>query len=122
MNAIKRAAPIVQLLLILPAALFMVSLVVRLFGPMQSEPAHTAQQVVQWYSGRMWTLWVLLTALPLAVLGIGCMILLGHAAEGVGLRRGLASMRTDRTTLSIATLTVVSAVILFIVAAHVMMN
>jgi hypothetical protein len=53
-----------QLVLILPAALFMASLVVRNLGPLQYEPAHTAQQIVMWYAGRLWTLWVLLFTLP----------------------------------------------------------
>src|SRR5258708_12002912 len=61
-----------ELALIFPAALFMTALVVRSLSPLPYEPAHTAQQLVMWYAGRMWTLWVLLLALPFTVLVTGC--------------------------------------------------
>ena len=61
-----------ELVLILPAALFMTALVVRELETLPYVPAHTAQRIVLWYSGHAWTLWVLLLALPLAVLVIGC--------------------------------------------------
>jgi hypothetical protein len=64
-----------QLVLILPAAVFMASLVARNLGSPQSEPAHTAQQIVMWYAGRLWTLWVLLFTLPLIVLVSGSVAL-----------------------------------------------
>jgi Carboxypeptidase regulatory-like domain len=63
-----------QLVLISPAALFMGSLIVRNVSLLQDESAHTAQQIVMWYSGRMWTLWALLIALPLSVLVTGCIL------------------------------------------------
>ena len=64
------------LLLILPSILFMGALVVRELQPLQNEPAHTAQQqLVMWYAALMWTLWVLLIALPFAVLATGCVTL-----------------------------------------------
>src|ERR1700730_14324353 len=66
-----RIIAFLQLVLILPAALFMASLVVRNLGPLAYEPAHTAQQIVMWYAGRLWTLWVLLFTLPSIVLVIG---------------------------------------------------
>ena len=71
MSAIKRSVIVAQLLLIFPSALFMGALVVRELQPLQNEPAHTAQQLVMWYAARMWTLWVLLIALPFAVLVTG---------------------------------------------------
>jgi hypothetical protein len=52
--------------LIAPAVLFMTALAIRNL-PL-SEVANTGQRIVMWYSGRMWTLWVLLLALPFAVL------------------------------------------------------
>src|SRR5580704_12217210 len=61
-----------ELVLILPAALFMTALVLRNLQPLQFEPAHSAQLLVMWYAGRMWTLWVLLFALPIIVLVSGC--------------------------------------------------
>ena len=120
MKTIGRTIPIAQLLLIFPAVLFMISLVVRSAGPTQFEPAQMAQQIVLWYSGRVWTLWVLLMALPLAVLGIGCLVLLGQWTAGP--RRLVAAIRSNGTTMLIAILTLVSGVILLIVAAHVVMN
>ncbi|HTP02619.1 MAG TPA: hypothetical protein VMJ64_14685 [Anaerolineales bacterium] len=109
MNTIKRAAPVIQFLLILPASLFMLALIVRTLGPLQVEAAHTAQEIVTWYAGRMWTLWVLLGALPLAALGIGCATL-------------LQQRRAGPPALLVAMLTLASAVILFIVGLHVLMN
>src|ERR1039458_2263742 len=73
MNTTKRA--IAQVLLIFPAIFFMGALVVRQLLPLQHEPAHTAHRIVMWYAGRVWTLWVLLIALPLAVLVTGCVTL-----------------------------------------------
>ncbi len=66
MNA-KRALAAAQVLLMFPAILFMGALLVRV-SPLQHEPAHTADRIVMWYAGRMWTLWALLITLPLAVL------------------------------------------------------
>jgi hypothetical protein len=111
-----------QLVLILPAALFMASLVVRNLGPLQYEPAHTAQQIVMWYAGRMWTLWVLLFTLPCIVLVSGC----------VALRAGNSDIEQHSTPSSIAptrphwlvrflyVTTVTSAGVLAIVVFHVL--
>ncbi len=120
MNTIKRTVPIAQLVLILPAALFMISLIVRGLGPVQYEPTHAAQQIVMWYSGRIWTLWVLLTALPLAVFGIGCAMLFSQWATQP--RALPTAMRWNGTALLVAALTLASAVILVIVGVHVLMN
>ncbi len=122
MNKIERMVPLAQLALILPAGLFMVSLILRGLGPMHVEPSRTAQQIILWYSGRIWTLWVLLTLLPLGVLSIGCVVLVSRWANGSAPRRLLASICSNRSTMLIATLTLVSAVILLIVGAHVLMN
>src|SRR2546428_14065519 len=73
MNAIKRAIAATELLLIFPAVLFMTALFVRNLQPQQYEPAHTAERIVSWYSLRPHVgLWILLIALPLAGLVIGC--------------------------------------------------
>jgi len=56
MRATERLVAAAQLLLIFPAVLFMGSLVVRKLSPLQNEPARTAQQIVMWYAGRMWSL------------------------------------------------------------------
>ncbi len=65
-----------ELVLIFPAALFMTAVVTRHLQPLQYEPAHTAQQIVTWYSVRYWTLWVLLIGSPFAALLAGCVTLL----------------------------------------------
>jgi hypothetical protein len=68
-KAIKRTIATTEVLLILPSVLFMTALFVRNLQPLQYEPAHTAQQIVDWYAARPRVgLWLLLTALPLAVL------------------------------------------------------
>jgi hypothetical protein len=43
-----------------PAVLFMTSLLLRSLLSPQHEPARSAQQLIMWYAGRTWTLWVLL--------------------------------------------------------------
>lgn len=94
-----------QAVLLLPAALFMASLIVRTLGPPSNEPAHAAQRIVMWYAGRLWTLRVLLFALPCLVLVSGC-----------------AALRTrvhGRPRL-VAFTTAASAGILAIVAVHVL--
>ncbi|OLB27644.1 MAG: hypothetical protein AUH01_05500 [Acidobacteria bacterium 13_2_20CM_56_17] len=59
-----RAIAAIELVLILPAALFMTALVLRNLPQFE----HGAQQLVMWYARRMWSLWVLLLGLPLTVL------------------------------------------------------
>ncbi len=87
---------------------------------MQAEPAHTAQRIIMWYSARIWTLWVLLTLLPLAVLSIGGIALLGQSGPEPPPLFG--AIRSNRTMMLVAALTLVSALILLIVGAHVLMN
>ena len=126
MKTWKGLAPAAQLLLIFPAVLFMGALVVRNLSPMQNEPAHTAQQIVMWYAGRMWTLWVLLIALPLAVLVTGCITFGRNWSGGAGLLQGtkqaLAVIRADGAMLVVALLTVTAGVILMIVVLHMLAN
>lgn len=87
MNMAKRAIAAVELLLIFPAGLFMTALFVRNLQPQQYEPAHTAQQIVMWYSVRPHTgLWVFLIGLPLAVLVTGGSALLYNWNQDVELR------------------------------------
>lgn len=126
MNTLKRTLAAAQLLLILPAALFMLALVLRGLQPPQFEPAHTAQQVVLWYSGRVWTLWVLLGTLPLIVLLMGAAMLLGRWSAGgalqPALRQALAALRTEPVTRLVATVTLCAGVILVMVCIHALMN
>ena len=67
MKTIHRSVAALELLLVFPAVLFMTALFARNVQPPQYEPAHTAQQIVDWYAARPHIgLWVLLIALPLA--------------------------------------------------------
>ncbi len=62
-----------EVLLIFPAALFMAALFLRNVQPPQYEPAHSAQQIVNWYAGSPRIgLSAFLVALPLTVLVTGC--------------------------------------------------
>ena len=126
MNTTKRAITATQLLLIFPAALFMAALFVRNLQPQQYEPAHTAQQIVMWYAGRQWTLWVLLIALPLAVLVIGCATLLRSWNDEVELphaaRQTLAAIRAHLPTLFVAAATLTAGGVLVIVILHMLAN
>src|SRR5579862_8843062 len=93
----SRTIATTELLLIFPATLFMTALVVRTLQPLQNEPARTAQRIVMWYAEREWTLWILLIALPLAVLVTGCATLIRGNA-----RQTLAAIRAHPATLFIA--------------------
>jgi hypothetical protein len=122
---VKRLVAAAELLLILPAVLFIAALFVRNLQPAQSEPAHTAAQIVQWYSA--WPLvglWVLLIALPAAVLVTGARTLLRDWTDDAVLReaawRTIATIRGHLATVVVAATTVVAGVILAIVALHVL--
>jgi hypothetical protein len=125
MRTLTRIIAVSELLLIFPAALFMTALVVRNLRP-QYELAHTAQRIVMWYSGQMWTLWVLLLALPFAVLVTGCVTLLrgwNHDLELPNIaQRSRAVFRTYPATLLVAATTVAAAAILVIVVLHMLAN
>ncbi len=117
-----RTLALLQLLLIFPAALFMASLVVRDVGPMTSESAHTAEQIVMWYAGKGWTLRVLLFALPCTVLISGCAVLRTRYRDTVllGSRRSLASSLSLWPARMVAVTTVASAGIVVVVGFHVL--
>jgi hypothetical protein len=121
-----RAIAAIQLVLLFPAALFMTALVLRSLQPLQYEPAHSAQQLVMWYAGRIWTLWVLLIALPLAVLVTGCASLLRSRNRDSALphtvRQSLAFIHARLATLFIAATTLAAAGILAIVVLHMLAN
>ncbi len=126
MKARERLAPAAQSLLIFPAVLFMGALVVRNFSPLQEEPAHTAQQIVMWYAGRMWTLWVLLIALPFGVLVTGCTMFAHNWSGDAGLLQGgkqaLVVLRGNGAMLVVGLLTLTAGIILAIVVLHMLAN
>lgn len=123
MGTIKRAIIVGQLLLIFPSVLFMGALVVRELQPIENEAARTAEQIVLWYAARMWTLWVLLIALPLAVLVMGCVTLAHNWRDGMKLlQQGLAVIVADRGMLLVAATTLMAGAILAIVVLHMAAN
>ena len=115
-----------ELALIFPASLFMIALLVRDLQPLQFEPAHTAERIVTWYSQRMWTPWLLLLAMPFAVLISGCAALLGSSNVAVELphsaRHSPALMSAPLTTLFVAAMTLTAASFLVIVLLHTLAN
>ena len=125
MKLLKYTIATAELALIFPAVLFMTSLFVRNLQPQQYEPAHTAQQIVNWYAQRPHLgLWVLLIALPLAVLITGCATLLYRWNNDSELRQAteqtLAAVRAHLAALLVAGATVTAGGVLAIVGLHVL--
>ena len=124
MKTIKPSVAVAEVLLIFPAALFMVALVVRELQPVQYEPAHSAQRIVDWYAARVHLgLWVLLIALPLIVLITGSVALLHAWRDSPELRQAttqtLAAVRSNLATLFVAATTLAAFAFLAIVALHI---
>jgi hypothetical protein len=125
MNTLKRAIAATELVLIFPAALFMTALFVRNLQPQQYEPAHTAQRIVTWYSVTPHVgLWLLLIALPFAVMVLGSGTLLHSWREDPELKdatqRTLVLIRGHLAMLLIAGATLTAGIILAIVGLHVL--
>jgi hypothetical protein len=125
MKTSKRAVAATELLLILPAALFMTALFVRNLQPQQYEPAHTAQRIVNWYASQPHVgLWAFLMILPFAVLVIGCAALLRSWNRDADLRQAarqtLAAIRAHLATVCVAAATLTAGGVLAIVALHVL--
>jgi hypothetical protein len=109
-----------ELVLIFPAALFLICVVARhieFIGP-------PARQIALWYAYRFWTLWVFMISLPIAALLIGCVTLLWN--DGIEMRttinQRLVAIRKSLPKQVIAVSTLVAAVILVLVAIHMAMN
>ncbi len=127
MRPLKPALAVTELLLIVPAALFMAALFVRNLLPASDEPTSTAHRIVMWYSARPGVgLWGFLITLPLAVLVVGGATLLFSWERDPELREAarqtLARVRAHLSTFVIAAATLLSAGILAIVALHMLMN
>ena len=89
-----------ELALVLPAGVFMLALVGRhLPAP---AVAAAADQLVDWYAARLWTLWLLLLLMPMGALGLGCATVVSGA----------------RPTFGIVAMTLIAAVIVAIVVLH----
>ncbi len=119
-----RVIAVMELLLIFPAVLFMTALVLRNLQLLQYEPARSAQQLVMWYAGRIWTLWFLLLGLPLIVLVSGCAELLRSYNRDMvlplTLQKSLAMVRAHSSYVFIVATTLMAGVILAIVVLHVL--
>src|SRR5712692_8276577 len=77
MTAVKRTIATTAWLLVFPGALFITALVVRNLQPPQYEPAHTALQLVDWFSARPHLgLDLFLVAMPFAAFVLGCVTVL----------------------------------------------
>ncbi|HUA93798.1 MAG TPA: hypothetical protein VL991_14590 [Terracidiphilus sp.] len=125
MKSIRRSIAAAELLLIFPAVLFMAALFMRNVQPLQYEPAHTAQRIVDWYAARAHLgLWIFLMALPLMVFATGCVTLVRNWSADPELRRATRQMvfvvRAHLTTLFVAAATLTAGGILAIVALHVL--
>jgi len=112
-----------ELLLIFPAVLFMAALFVRNIQPLQYEPAHTAQQIVNWYAARLHIgLWGLLIGMPLIVLVTGFSIVFHKWRSEPELRQAagqtFATLTAHLETVLIALATLVAGGVLAIVALH----
>ena len=127
MGALTRVVAGMQLALIFPAALFVTAVLVGAGAAPQYDLARIAQRIVMWYSGRMWTLWLLLLALPFAVLVTGCVTLLRSWNRGIELPHAARQSRATMIPAPLATLfvagtTLTSAGILAIVVLHMLAN
>jgi len=125
MRTLTRFVAAMQLALIFPAALFITALLVGAGKAPQYDLARIAQRIVMWYAARMWTLWLLLLALPLAVLASGAVILLRRWSCDLPreARQSLATMiPAPLATLLVAGTTLTSAGILAIVVLHMLAN
>jgi hypothetical protein len=124
MNIFKRSIAATEVLLVLPAALFMTALFVRNVQPPQYEPAHTAGSVVDWFAARPFLgLDIFLIAMPFTAVLIGCATVLRCWRADADLRQAtlniFTEVRSHLATLLIASATLTAGCILAIVALHV---
>ncbi|MGA3035555.1 MAG: hypothetical protein ABSD70_19905 [Terracidiphilus sp.] len=125
MKTILRSVAALELLFVFPAVLFMTALLARSIQPLQYEPAHTAQRVVDWYAARPHVgLWILLIALPLAVVVIGSATLVREWRRNPELRAAtltaMGFIRSQGSSVLIVGATAIAGTILAIVALHVL--
>ncbi|HUJ50034.1 MAG TPA: hypothetical protein VLW25_07530 [Bryobacteraceae bacterium] len=123
MHFSKRAVAAGELLLVFPAALFMTAAIARSLQPIEYEPARTAQRIFDWYGARPHiSLWVLLIALPLAVVVSGCVSLVHSWSEESQLREAarqtIAAVRAHLATLLVAVATLTAGGILAFIVLH----
>ena len=126
MRTLIRSVAALHVAFILPAALFLTAVLVGLGDPPQYELAHVAQRIAAWYSGRAWTLWLLLLAFPFAALVTGCATVLRSWQHPVELPHpapaSLSAIPAPLATLFVAGTTLASGAILGIVMLHMLAN
>jgi cytochrome b561 len=118
MGANKRAVAAVELLLIAPAALFMISLFLR-----EVQPLAQTGRVVEWFTHHLVLgLYVFLFSMPLAAFIGGCTVLLRSWGNDPQFRSNTSTLlraaKDQWATLLVAAATVSAAGILFVVALH----
>ncbi|MFL6231558.1 MAG: hypothetical protein ACJ76N_00320 [Thermoanaerobaculia bacterium] len=123
MSTLKRLIAATELLLVLPAALFMTALFVRNLQPVPYEPATTARHLVEWFSAHPPIgLQLFLIALPFMAFVLGGATMLGSWRSDAELRqatvKALAIVRAHLATVLIAGATLVAGCSLFIVFLH----
>jgi len=119
MRTLIRLVAGLQTALIFPAILFLTAVLVGTGDPPQYELARVAQGIVTWYAARIWTLWLLLLILPLAVLAAGCLTLLrGWNRDVEFASAGAAPV----ATFFVAGTTFTSAGVLAVVVLHMLAN
>ncbi len=121
----KRMLAAAELLLVFPAVLFMGAIFVRQMQPQQYQPAHAAEQIVEWYAARPHVgLWILLILMPFTVLVSGFTALAAGWRRDAALRQAAkdtwSAMRSHAATLFVAIATVAAGGILAVVALHVL--
>jgi cytochrome b561 len=118
MKTVRRTIAIIQLLLVFPAALFMVALFLR-----EVQPLAQTGRLVEWFSHHLVLgLYVFLIAMPLAAFVGGCAAVMRSWRSDAEFRRATLEMfttaRAHVASLLIAGATLMAGGILAIVAMH----
>lgn len=120
---LKRSIATLEVLLVVPATLFMIALFLRNVQPAPYEPAQTARHLVDWFAARsLIGLDLFLIALPFAALVIGAGTTVRTWRSDPQFRQVaavmLAAFRAHLSSLLIAAATLVAGAILSIVVLH----
>jgi hypothetical protein len=124
---LKRSIATLELILILPATLFMLSLFLRNVQPAPYQPAQTARLLVDWFTARpLIGLQLFLISFPFAALILGAAATLRTWRRDPKLRQlaadTLTTLRSYASFLLIAASTLLAFTILSIVALHLLTN
>lgn len=122
---LKRSLATIELLLIFPATLFMLSLFLRNVQPEPYQPAQTARHIVDWFAARQVIgLQLFLMVLPFSALVLGAVTTFRTWRNDAQLRQKaadtFAAVRAHASFLIIAGATVLAGAILSVVALHVL--